>query len=67
MGENHGAANLLVRMTRVDAQTNVQLHALVELGRRHRMEELDGLAKAVLLVPVDLGGRLSVTLTSFHR
>ena len=67
VGEAHRAADLLVRMARVDAQADVQLHALVELGRRHRLKKIDGLTKTVLPVAVDFGGRLSVTLTSLHR
>src|SRR5262249_9159439 len=60
------AADLLIRVARVDAKVRPHLDRLVELGLRVRLHDLDGVLDAVTLVGVDLLARLPVLLSVPH-
>ena len=49
MRQNHGAANLLIGVLRIDAETDVQFDRLVELCRRSLLHEFHGLSDTVEL------------------
>ena len=49
MRQNHGAANLLIGVLRIDAETDMQFDRLVELCRRSLLHEIHGFGNAVEL------------------
>ncbi len=63
-GQHDGAADLLVGVTGVDAELHVQLDGLVELGAAGLADELKGLLRVVLRLPVYELLALFIILTS---
>ena len=66
VGQHDGAADLLVSVTGVHAQLDVQLHGLVELGGSGLADQLQTLLGVVQRSLVDLLGALLIFLTSKH-
>ena len=66
MGQNHGAANLLVRMAGVNAQTHGYFNCLVKLGLRGLLDQGDGLIGIVQLGAVDELQAAGIILTLLH-
>ena len=66
MGQHHRAANLLVGMAGVNAQTDVQLNGLVELGVAGLHNQAHGLVGVILLQVIDQLHAVLVFLTMLH-
>src|SRR4029078_10854538 len=62
VGQRHGPADHLVGLARVDPEVERDLDRLVELRIGERLEDLEGLARRVLLLAIDLSLRIAVTL-----
>ena len=62
VGQRDGAADVLVGLARVDAQAEVDLDGLVELGGRELLGQGDGLEGGVELGAVDLRRAGAITL-----
>ena len=62
VGQVDGAADQLVGLARIDVQTQHSLDRLVELVRRHALEQSDSLGAGVQVVAIDLLGRFAVLL-----
>src|SRR6185312_6494398 len=60
--QHHRPAQLLVRVADVQPEVQVHLDRLVELRRRRRLQEPDGLDRRVELLAVDRAARLAVPL-----
>ena len=66
-GQGDGAAHDLVGLAGVDAEADGELDALVELGRRQALGQLERLGRAVELVPVVAPRGVGVLLAVLHR
>mgnify|MGYP007102605709 CR=1 FL=1 len=66
VGEDDGAADLLVSVAGVNAQLHMELNGLVELGGSGLDQQLHGLVGIVQSVLVDLLGALLIFLASKH-
>ena len=64
VGQNHGAADLLVSVTGVNAQLDVQLNGLVELGGSTHHDQIQGFGGIILNRAVDQFGALLILFTS---
>ena len=64
--QHDSAANLLVGLTRIDAQTHGDLHGLVELGLRGLQGELHGLVRIIQLAAFDELRALEILLAMLH-
>ena len=63
MGQGNGTTDVLVSLTSIDAQTEVSLDGLVELGGVELLDELDSLKGGVERGAVDLLGSGVIALT----
>jgi len=66
VGEDDGAADLLVGVTGVDAQLHVELYGLIKLGGSGLDDEVHGLGSVVKGGSVDELSALLVFLSSKH-
>ena len=64
MGQNDGAADLLIGVTGVNAQLHVQLDGLVELGLGGLGDELEGFLRLVLSLLINELSALFIIFTS---
>ena len=67
MGKDDGAAHLLVRMTGVNAETNMEFEAFVKLCRRALFGDGYGLFDGVLLCEIDFFKQRLVTFSFFRH
>src|SRR6185503_12306862 len=65
--EHQRPAELLLGMADVEAEVEVRLDALVELGRLRVLQQAHGLRRRVELLAVDRGARVPVVLPVLHR
>src|SRR5262249_33361421 len=65
--QRQGAAQLLLGVAYVDAEPDVDLDRLVELGTGGLLDQVDRLGRRVGLGPVDLLVGLSVALAACHQ
>src|SRR4029079_9625241 len=65
--EHQRAAQLLLRVTDVQAEVGVRLDGLVELRRLAALEQLDRLGRRVEVLAVDLRAQVAVVLAVLHR
>src|SRR5699024_721614 len=66
VGQHDSAADLLVGMTAVNAQTDVQLNGLIELGGGQLAGQLQRLVHIVQFGGIDLLGSVDIMLAVFH-
>ena len=66
VGQNDSAADLLVSVTAVNAQTDVQLNSLVELGRSGLASQLQSLVHIICLSRIDQLCSVDIVLAMFH-
>jgi hypothetical protein len=64
--QHHGATDHLVGVLRIDAETNGDVHPLVELGKRIRLRQLDRLVGGIPL-RLDGLGRLAIVLSMLRH
>ena len=66
VGQHDGAADLLVGVTAVNAQADVQLNGLVELGGGQLAGQLQRLGHIIQFGGIDLLGSVDIMLAVFH-
>ena len=66
VGQNDSAADLLVSVTAINAQTDVQLDGLVELGGSGLASQLQSLVHIVCLSRIDQLCSVDIVLAMFH-
>ncbi|MPM43356.1 hypothetical protein SDC9_90029 [bioreactor metagenome] len=66
MGQDDGAAHLLIGVTGVDAQLYVELHGLIEFGGSGLYHQLHSLGRIVQSGLVDELGAVLIFLASKH-
>ena len=66
VGQNDSAADLLVSVTAINAQTDVQLDSLVELGGSGLASQLQSLVHIVCLSRIDQLCSVDIVLAMFH-
>ena len=66
MRQHDGAANLLVSVTAVNAQTHMQLNGLVKLGLGGLAAQIHGLFGIIQFGTVEQLGAVDVMLAVFH-
>ena len=62
VGQNNSAADLLVSVAAVNAQADVQLNGLVELGRSGLASQLQSLVHIIQLRKIDLLSSIDIVL-----